>query len=126
MRALFAPTVVVNSVAIGIKPNSFSYKDGLGERNVRVASVGGGGTETIVSENIETQQGVCTFTLFSTDANAKLIRQWLFNRENNSVEVTDKGGFSRTFLKAIVVNDPEIALGQDADVEVEFQSQRAV
>ena len=35
MATLFAPTVLVNNVSVAIKPNSFSYKEGFGERKVR-------------------------------------------------------------------------------------------
>lgn len=126
MVALFAPAIAVNDVPIAIKPNSFKYKDGFGTRNVRVASGGGSNTQSVISEDIESQKGMCQFILYSTAENVKLVRQWLFNAENNTVSSTDKGGFNRTFQKAIITNDVEIALGQDAEFQVEFESQRSV
>jgi len=125
MGALFAPTVVINNVSVGIKPNSFSYKEGFGERNVRVSSAGGGQTSQIISENIETQIGSCKFTLFSTVENVNLIRKWLANRDANAIEVVE-GDFTRTFQKAIITNDPDTSLGVDGEVEIEFMSRPAV
>lgn len=126
MAALFAPTVVVNNVAVAIKPNSFSYTEGFGERKVRTSSAGGSSTSQVVSEDIETQMSTCKFTVYTTSDQVDAIRTWQTNLDANAIEVTDRGSFNRTFLNAIITNDPEVSLGVDGEVEVEFTSKRAV
>lgn len=126
MPALFAPAVVVNNVPVGIKPNSFSYNDGFGERNVRVASAGGGSTTNVTTTNIETQKGSCKFMMLTTSENVELIRSWLANFDANVVEVSDIGGFSRTYVQAVVINNVEPALGESGEVEIQFESRRGV
>lgn len=126
MATLFAPTVIINNVTIAIKPNSFSYTEGFGERKVRVASAGGGSISQITSEDIETQLSMCKFMLYSTSDNVKLIRKWQTLSDGNCVEVTDKDGFKRVFGGAIITNDPDVGLGVDGEVEVEFTTKAAV
>ena len=125
MATLFAPTVMVNNVSVAIKPNSFSYKEGFGERKVRIASGGGGTLTQVVSEDIETQLSTCKFMLYSTSDNVTLVRTWQTNSDANAVEVTDKDNFSRTFANAIITNDPDVSLGVDGEVEVEFTSRKS-
>ena len=126
MATLFAPTVCVNGTVVAVKPNSFSYTEGFGERKVRVASAGGGSLTQITSEDLETRLSMCKFMLYATSDNEKLIRGWQKNREVNTVEVTDKGGFKRNFKQAIITNDPDVALGVDGEIEVEFSTNAAL
>lgn len=126
MPGLFAPTIVVNNATVAIKPNSFSYKEGFGERNVRVASTGGGGRSIVTTENVETQMGSCKFTLYTTADNIAAVRSWLANGSANMVEASDRSGWSRTFQQAIITNDPDLNLGVDGEIEVEFMSNPAV
>lgn len=126
MAALFAPTILVNSVSVAIKPNSFSYTEGFGERKVRVASGGGATLAQVISEDVETQLSTCKFMLYTTSENVKLIREWQANNEANVVQASDtKTNFNRTFSNAIITNDPDIALGVDGEVEVEFTSKKS-
>lgn len=125
MATLFAPTVMVNGVSVAIKPNSFSYKEGFGERKVRIASGGGGTLTQVVSEDIETQLSTCKFMLYSTSDNVSLVRTWQKDGDANAVEVTDKDNFSRVFTNAIITNDPDVALGVDGELEVEFTSRKS-
>lgn len=124
---IFAPAVVVNNLPVGIKPNSFTYKEGGGERKVRTASAGGESTTQIITEDVETKKGYCKFTLYSTSDNVSLFRQWQSNGSANTIEAVDNNtGFSRTFQSAIVMNDPDINLGVDGEFEVECESKRPV
>lgn len=122
---LYAPAVVVNNVPISIKPNSFTYKDGFGERKVRVASTGGGSRQLVTTQDVETQKGYCKFILLTTRENADIVREWLANGSSNTIEAVE-GAWSRTFQQAIVMNDPEVGTGIDGEVEVEFESEPAV
>lgn len=124
MGALANPIVTINDVNIAIKPNSFSYKDGFGERNVRTQSSGPGQSEIVVTENGETELSMAKFTLIATEDNANIVRTWLNNLENNTIHAV-QGSFSRAFRKCTVVNNPDINIGQDGEIEVEFNGEKA-
>ena len=125
MGALSTPSIVINNTPVAIKPNSFSYTEGFGERNVRVASAGGNAKETVVSENVETQMSMVKFTLFTTTGNLTLARQWANNKSANVIEASDVG-FTRSFTQAIITNDYEVAAGNDGEFELEFKTIAAV
>lgn len=125
MGALSTPTIVVNNTPTAIKANSFSYTEGFGERNVRVASAGGNAKETVVSENVETQMSLVKFTLLTTTENINFARQLANNKSANVIEASDDG-FTRTFTQAIITNDYEVAAGVDGEFELEFKTVAAV
>jgi hypothetical protein len=125
MAAISTPAIVVNNTPVGIKPNSFTYTEGFGERNVRTASAGGSAKETVVSENVETQMSTVKFTLFTTTDNLTLARQWANNKSSNVIEASDTG-FTRSFTNAIITNDFEVNAGVDGEFELEFKSDSAV
>ena len=59
----------------------------------------------------------------------KLLRGWKTNGNANTVTLTgsvDGKTFRRTFKKAAILNDYEVALGSDTTVEIEFKSDAAV
>ena len=124
MPALATPIVTVNDVNVAIKPNSFSYTDGFGERNVRTQSSGPSASENVVTENAETEHSMCKFMLLSTDDNANIVRTWLDNLDQNTVTAV-QGSFSRAFRRATVINNPEIAISQDGEIEIEFKAEKA-
>ena len=125
MGAISTPSIVVNNTPVGIKPNSFTYTEGFGERNVRVASAGGAAKETIVTENVETQMSTVKFTLYTTSDNLTLSRQWAANKDSNVIEASDTN-FTRSFTSAIITNDFEVSAGVDGEFELEFKTQAAV
>ena len=124
-QALLNPNIVINGETILYKANSFSYKDGFGERNVRSQTAGPGAIVNIVTEDIETQRGMCKFTLISTEENVERLRQWQSNLDNNAITAS-QGGFSRAFNNAIIISDSDVTGGVDAEFEVSFESDRAV
>ena len=125
MGALSTPTIVINNTPYAIKPNSFSYTEGFGERNVRVASAGGNAKETIVSENVETQMSMVKFIFYTTTENVGASRIFANNKSANLIEASDEG-FTRTFSQATIVNDYEVAAGVDGEFELEFKTIAAV
>lgn len=125
MAALSTPTIIINNTPLAIKPNSFSYTEGFGERNVRIASAGGSAKETIITENVETQMSMVKFTLYTTTNNVGLARQLAANLDANTIEASDSG-FTRTFSRAIIVNDFEVSAGVDGEFELEFKTVAAV
>ncbi|MDH3325174.1 MAG: hypothetical protein OEM38_00490 [Gammaproteobacteria bacterium] len=126
MVALASPTVVVNGDVVAIKPNSLKFKEGQGDRNVRTQSTGGGAVTQVITEDVETQRGMVSFTVLTTSDAVEKSRTWQRNKEANTIEISDRGGFARSFQSAIIVSDLEKALGADQDFEVEFESKPAV
>ena len=125
--ALYSPAIVVNNVTVAIKPNSFAYTEGNGERKIRVASSGGSATQNCMSEDFETAFSMCKFTVYATLDNVALVKTWLTNKDANVVQASDElTGFTRTFQEALIINNPEVALGVDGEIEVEWNTRPAV
>ncbi len=125
MSGLATPQIIINNEVIAIKPNSFTYDEGFGERSVRVKSSGGGSKTIVVTRNVETEMSTCKFVVLTEDTTLAKLRVWLNNLDNNVVQVSDTG-FQRTFSQAIITNKPEAALGADGETEIEWMSQPAV
>ena len=123
-NALATPIVTVNDRNVAIQPNSFEYDDGFGERNLRTQSSGPDESETVVTENAETQFSMIKFTLLSTEENADLVRIWLDNFDQNEITAV-QGSWTRSFRKAVVTNNPTVAVSQDGSFDIEFKSEKA-
>lgn len=126
------PQVVVNNVALAIKPNSLSFTEGFGEQIVRAASAGGGSVVQILADNIEDNFSEVKFALDPTIEHIGLARGWKTQPGLNVVSVTgtvtdgtDTATFARSFEKASLTNNYEIALGADTQIDLEFKSNPA-
>lgn len=129
MEQLTDATLIINNEVVGIKPNSLSMTEGLGEADSRPQSVGGGRIEQVYSINLETAMSVVKFALRSTVENVALLRSWKTNRNQNVIQVVasnSDGDLSRTVTQALVSNDPEIPFGSDADIEVEMKGNSTI
>jgi hypothetical protein len=124
-KALSNSSVNINNEPIRIIPNSLVINDGKGEVNVTTQSSGGGDVETVHGVNVETRIGKCNFSLPPTADNVDKIREWLSNGNANAISVTDEN-FERVFQNASLTNNPDLALGQDTTLDVEFMSDPAV
>lgn len=124
MGGLSVPQIIVNDEVIAIKPNSFSYTEGFGERTVRTKSAGGGNTTIVVTENAETQTSMVKFTILTEDTSIEKVRGWLALKDANRIQAGE-GSFSRTFAQAVITNNPEAALGESGEIALEFTAQRA-
>ena len=125
MAALNVVQIAVNNETIGIKPNSFVFTGGRGERTVRTKMTGSA-TTTVVSTDVETQKSMCNFTLITeTDTPAKVF-EWQDNLDSNVVTVIDDDGNTYTFNKAILTTDPQITAAVDGETPLEFESQVVV
>ena len=119
--------ILVNNDIVAYEANTLSYDDGFGEFSVRNAVVGGGQTEQVFSEDLATKFSMVKFSLPSTEDNAKLVREWKSNRNNNVVELVSAtgGNFTRIFTQASIQGNPEVNLSTDGSVEIEFRSNPA-
>lgn len=118
-RTLANPTIEVNDAAIGIVPNSVSFKTGKGDVNIRAQSAGGNSIDVIRTENAETKISMVKFKLYNTRTNVQLMRDWQDSTTGNTINLSD-GDFIESFREMFVTTDPEVALGADGELEVEF------
>lgn len=123
--ALANPTVLVNNLSTPIVPNSFSYTEGFGEQTVRTQSAGGGGVQSVFSNNVETNLSMVKFSMFPTAENIALIRQWKSNGNENVISASGSG-LTRSFTNATLVNDYEVNLGADSQIDLEFKTDASV
>jgi len=133
MAVVFAnPQVVVNNIALAIKPNSLSFTEGFGEQIVRAASAGGAQIEQILADNVEDNFSEVKFALDPIESNITNARIWKAQPGQNVVSVTATATegtvtttFSRTFLKATITNNYEVPLGADTQIDLEWKSSPA-
>lgn len=130
MIQLTDAAVLMNDEAIGINPNSLSYTEGFGEQNVRAVSIGNGKTEQVFARNLETNFSTVKFTLPTTPDNIELARSWKAAGNGNVCQIAgstpDGKDVTRTFTQAVVINDYEVAIGSEADIEIEIRSNSAI
>ncbi len=123
-------TVEVNNEAVAIIPNTLVYTDGFGEQKVRAMSTGGGGVELVYSNDVESNIAKCNFEIASTPDNAALARQFKVNLNTNGIRIygstPDGKTLTRTFTQAALVNDPEIAIGSETTIPLEFMANPAI
>lgn len=121
--------ILVNDEVVAIVPNTLKYTEGFGEQQVRAASVGGGAVEQIYSRDVETSLSKVMFDLHTTPDNVKLARSWKSNGNENVVGIAGKtaeGDVTRTFTQAAFTGDPEIEIGTEGVINIEFMSNAAI
>ncbi len=121
--------VLVNDEVVAIVPNSLKFTEGFGEQNVRAASVGGGSVEQVYSRDLETALSQIMFDLHTTPANVKLARSWKSNANQNVVQIAGKtaeADMTRVFTQAAMTGDPEIEIGTEGVINIEFMSNAAI
>lgn len=124
------PSFIINNIPIAIKPNSSSYSEGFGESKVRNQSAGGGAVQAVYAQDVSTRLSMAKFAMESTETNINLVRTWKSNSANgilNTMRIVDQAtGFTRTITNVIIENDPEIALGVDSEISLEWKGTSAV
>jgi hypothetical protein len=121
--------VIVNNEAVGVMPNSLMFTEGLGEQKVRAVSIGGGRTEQVYANDLETNFSRVKFSIPTTPENIALARIWKANRNQNVVQIagsTIDGDVTRTFTGAALVKDYEVNIATEADIEIEFQANASI
>lgn len=122
--AVVNPTLVINNIAIPVRPNSVTFKEGKGEQNMRVQSAGGGNTDIVYSENVESNISSLMFEIINTAANIELARGWKTNRNANAGTLTGQG-LSRSFNNMAILNDYEVQLSSDGVIAIEMSGDPA-
>ena len=121
--------VTVNNDPVAIIPNTVMFTEGLGEQSIRAASAGGGQTEQIYSNNIESNFSKVVFEMPATIENIAKAREWKAARNTNVVQITGRtpeGRLSRSFTQAAILNDYEVPLGTETNISIEFKSNPAI
>ncbi len=121
--------VIANDEVVMIVPNTLVYTEGFGEYKVRGMSIGGGKTEQVFSEDLESAMSKINFELPTTIENIKLARQWKALKNQNVFQIagsTPDGNVTKVFTQAAVVNDPEIGIGTETSIPIEIMSNSAI
>lgn len=120
-------SILVNNEQVAYEANSLEWQDGFGEYNVRNAVLGGGQTEQVFSEALETKFGMVKFTMPTTVENEANKRKWKVNKNNNVVTLIGPPGsnFTKIFTQASISNDPTSAAATEGTIEIEFKSNPA-
>ena len=118
-KTLSNPTVEVDDDTISILPNSLSYKEGQGDRNVRAESSGGNSITAIKTINAETKISMCKFKMSNTDTHLKQVKAWAASDDGVTINLSE-GEIQVAFREMVVTTEPERAVGADGEIEVEF------
>jgi len=126
------PELAVNGVSIAIVPNTLSFDEGQPEKVIRAQAVGNVVTQDF-SQNLTEAFSTLKFSLLPTVANIELVRSWQVANNTNILALTGvetvlgaEQQLVRTINNATVSNKPEINLGFDTQIEVEFKGDAAV
>ena len=118
--SLSNPTIAVNNIPIEIVPNSFKFQPGYGETKVSAASVGGGITNTIHAENVETKIGKMTWEMYVTPDVQALVYEWKQLTAANAISAIQAGQPPAVMSGASMTNNPEFTASSDGKVSIEF------
>ena len=121
-------TVIVNNETIGVIPNSVKFDEGLGEQKLRSVSVGGGKTEQVYAQDVETKFSMLKFDVPTTVDNIRLAREWKLNGNANVAQITAEnadGNVIRTFTGAAITNNYEVDMSVDGNISIEITSNSA-
>lgn len=121
MSALSVPGIVVNNVPIKIVPNSFKFKMGKGEINVRAASSGGGGVESVHTEDAEDKIGMMSWSMYVDEETIKLVAGWKSNIGTNFIAAQQPNTAPLSGSKMSMTNDPDFEASADGVVEIIFK-----
>jgi hypothetical protein len=116
------PVVEINDQTILIKPNSLSFKKGVGEKRARTQSAGGNEIDVVNTEDAETKMSMIKFTLLTTNENIESYEEWQSaGNGGNIIRMSEKNSdLSIPFRRMTLISDNEIGVGAEGEFEVEF------
>jgi len=126
---LSAIAVEVNDEPWAIEPGTCAFTEGFGAALVRAASTGGEGTELIFARDISEAMSMIKFEVPATIANVERVRAVTAGLGVNTVQLSANFGgrsFSRTMTQGSVVNNPEVNIGPEGTIELEFKGNPVV
>lgn len=117
----------VNNINIAYVPGTLVFNDGRGTRVVRTQSLGGGASEVVWTDNVETHIGKVKFQMRSDDSNVDNILFWRDNMDENVIVIeSDSGDLHLTYKSVGIIEDPDYEVGAEANVELQFAGPRPV
>lgn len=122
--SLTNPTILVNGEPQKYLPNTFSYKDGYGTRNVTTETTGNGTITHEFTEDVTTQRGYVKYSVVSSAENIKRYNKFLQNMDRNVIELSFPR-FNRVFERMIIMEEQEKPGGQDASFDIIFEGSAA-
>lgn len=128
--ALSVPEILVNDEKIAIVPNTFTYDKGEAEINVRAASTGNGGSESVHTTNAETAFSEPMFSVYPTNENDDRIRDWKSNIGGNVIKAVQRvqngSDIVLTFPGQSLTNKPSREASSDGVVALEFKGDQGL
>lgn len=124
--ALVNSQLLINNIAIPYVPNSLKFDLGLGEQDVKATAGGGGSSESVYFENVETNISMASFEMYSTDLSVEVHKDWKALKNLNTLEIIDPSGVSITFPFMAHTNKTEFEVGSDKMVTLEFKGDPAI
>jgi hypothetical protein len=116
---LSVPTIKVNGETISIVPGSFNFTKGRGTTDVRAASTGGGGSESVHSVNAEEMYSKPKFDLYPSQESIALVDTWKSTTAGNTIQAI-QDSIQYSFPGQSLMPDPEITASPDGTFTCEF------
>lgn len=124
------PQVEVNNQVVPVKANTVMCDEGLGETDVKGASLGGGEVEVEISDSAEDQVGACKFAMSTTVKNKKSARGWKINKGVNVVKISGKdpegNSFVNVYRKMSITNNYEVNLSHGGDISLDWKGAQPI
>ena len=124
--ALVNPQLIINNIAIPFVPNSLKFDLGLGEQDVKATAGGGGTSETVYFQNVETNIGFVSFEMYSTDVAIEAHKDWKVLANLNVIQINGEDDVSITYQNMAQTNKVEIEVGNDKMITFEFKGEIAI
>ena len=122
-QALSNPVVEISNVIVDVVANSVSYKGGRGDKTVK-SQLSGGIATPVTTVDASTKIGMVKMKMLSTKANIDKIEAWLASNSGLAIGLSE-GAFNKNFSNMTITNDPELALGVDSEIELDWQGSPA-
>ena len=120
-NAITIPSIQVNGQYLGIVPNSLKVIRGRGTTDVKAQS-SGATVEPVFESNQEEAIGHITVQVYPTQTNIDKIRLYQDLGSTLRIGIIDPiSGSSLTMSQGTIFNDPNLELGADQTISVEFK-----
>ena len=124
--ALVNAQILINNIAIPYVPNSLKFDLGLGEQNVKAVAGGGGTSDSVYFQDVETNIGKVSFEMFSTDLSVETHKDWKALGNANVIQINGENDVTIFFSFMAQTNRVEFEVGNDKMVSFEFMGNPAI
>lgn len=125
-NAITIPAVQVNGIYMGVVPNSVHYIRGKGTVDVKAQSFGAS-VQPVFEINQTEAYGHLVFEVYPTSTSIDQIREFQDLGSTLRVDLTDPiSGEPKSMRPATLCNDPDLNVGADKTITVEFKGAAVV